>query len=167
MSITGLAFFALVYFIFVVTPGPGVAAMIARGLGTGTKGAWPYAMGFMLGDMTWFTVAAAGLGALATKFALAFMIVKYAGCLYLAYLAWKIWRAPARGTMTRFMPTTPNIDILPRCCAVMVPRRCYFVIAAPRRDRGTDPAIRSSTTRRLLAGSRIGHDARARSPARR
>jgi len=94
MSITGLAFFALVYFIFVITPGPGVAAMIARGLGTGTKGAWPYAAGFMLGDMTWFTIAAAGLGTLATQFAVAFMVVKYAGCLYLVYLACKIWTAP-------------------------------------------------------------------------
>ncbi|MBG1233128.1 LysE family translocator [Aestuariivirga litoralis] len=98
MSVTGLAFFALVYFIFVITPGPGVAAMIARGLGTGLKGAWPYALGFMLGDMVWFTVAATGLSALAHQFALAFMAVKYLGCAYLIYLAWKIWRAPPHVT---------------------------------------------------------------------
>ena len=94
MSLSGLAVFALVYFIFVITPGPGVAAMIARGLGTGTRGAWPYALGFMLGDMTWFTIAATGLAALASEFALAFTALKYAGCAYLIYLAWKIWRAP-------------------------------------------------------------------------
>jgi threonine/homoserine/homoserine lactone efflux protein len=94
MSLTGLALFALVYFIFVITPGPGMAAMIARGLGTGLRGAWPYALGFMLGDMIWFTVAATGLSALAHQFELAFTIVKYLGCAYLAYLAWKIWRAP-------------------------------------------------------------------------
>jgi threonine/homoserine/homoserine lactone efflux protein len=94
MSITGLGLFALVYFIFVITPGPGMAAMIARGLGTGTKGAWPYALGFMLGDMTWFTIAATGLAALAHQFALAFTVVKYLGCAYLVYLAWKIWRSP-------------------------------------------------------------------------
>ena len=94
MSFSGLAFFALVYFIFVITPGPGVAAMIARGLGTGTKGAMPYALGFMLGDMTWFTIAATGLAALANEFATGFTLVKYAGCAYLLFLAWKIWRAP-------------------------------------------------------------------------
>ena len=94
MSLSGLAFFALVYFVFVITPGPGVAAMIARGLGTGMRGAVPYALGFMLGDMVWFTIAATGLAALATQFAVAFTIVKFAGCAYLIYLAWKIWRAP-------------------------------------------------------------------------
>ena len=94
MSLSGLAFFALVYFIFVITPGPGVAAMIARGLGTGTKGALPYSIGFMLGDMTWFTIAATGLAALANEFAFAFTVMKYAGCAYLLFLAWKIWRAP-------------------------------------------------------------------------
>ena len=98
MSLSGLAFFALVYFIFVITPGPGVAAMIARGLGTGLRGALPYALGFMLGDMVWFTIAATGLAALAHQFALAFMVVKYAGCAYLIYLAWKIWRSPPHVT---------------------------------------------------------------------
>ena len=87
MSLSGLAFFAFVYFIFVIIPGPGVAAMIARGLGTGTKGAAPYALGFMLGDMTWFTFAATGMAALANQFAYAFIVVKYAGCAYLLYLA--------------------------------------------------------------------------------
>ena len=98
MSLTGLGFFALVYFVFVITPGPGVAAMIARGLGTGMKGALPYALGFMLGDMVWFSIAATGLAALATQFAVAFTVVKFAGCAYLIFLAWKIWRAPVHMT---------------------------------------------------------------------
>ena len=98
MSVSGLAFFALVYFIFVVTPGPGVAAMIARGLGTGTKGAFPYALGFLLGDMAWFTVAATGLAALASSFAIAFTVVKFTGCAYLCFLAWKIWSAPVQAS---------------------------------------------------------------------
>ncbi len=98
MSLSGLAFFAIVYFFFVITPGPGVAAMIARGLGTGMKGALPYALGFMLGDMVWFTIAATGLAALATQFAFAFTVVKFAGCAYLIYLAWKIWHTPVHIT---------------------------------------------------------------------
>ncbi len=94
MSFSGLLVFAAVYCVFVFTPGPGMAAMVARGLGSGTRGALPYALGFMLGDMVWFTVAATGLAALAHQFALAFTIVKYAGCAYLLYLAWKIWTTP-------------------------------------------------------------------------
>jgi threonine/homoserine/homoserine lactone efflux protein len=96
MSLSGLAVFAAVYFVFVITPGPGMAAIVARGLGTGTRGWLPYGLGFMVGDMVWFTIAATGLAALAHQFALAFMMVKYAGCAYLIYLAWKIWQAPVR-----------------------------------------------------------------------
>ncbi len=98
MSLSGLALFAVVYCVFVITPGPGVAAMIARGLGTGLRGWVPYSLGFMLGDMVWFTIAATGLAALAHQFETAFMAVKYTGCAYLIYLAWKIWTQPPHVT---------------------------------------------------------------------
>ena len=111
MSFSGLALFALVYLVFVITPGPGVAAMIARGLGTGTRGALPYALGFMLGDMTWFTIAATGLAALANEFVWAFTALKYAGCAYLMFLAWKIWRAPV--VMGEITGTTTATDAWP------------------------------------------------------
>ncbi|MDE2447271.1 MAG: LysE family translocator [Alphaproteobacteria bacterium] len=107
MSLSGLAVFAAVYFVFVITPGPGMAAMIARGLGTGTRGWLPYGLGFMVGDMTWFTIAATGLAALAHQFAYAFMAVKFAGCAYLIYLAWKIWNAPIQtGEITSITTAT-------------------------------------------------------------
>jgi len=54
----------------------------------------PYILGFVLGDIVWFTVAATGLAALATQFETAFIIFKYAGCAYLIWMAWKIWMAP-------------------------------------------------------------------------
>lgn len=98
MSLAGLLAFAAVYFVFVFTPGPGMAAMVARGLGSGLRGALPYALGFMLGDMVWFTIAATGLAALAQQFALAFVVVKFLGCAYLIFMAWKIWTAPVQVT---------------------------------------------------------------------
>jgi threonine/homoserine/homoserine lactone efflux protein len=94
MSIHGLLSFAFVYLVFVITPGPGIGAMVARGLGIGMRHAVPFVAGFVLGDIVWFTIAASGLAALANSFALAFTAVKYAGCLYLLYLAWKMWTAP-------------------------------------------------------------------------
>ena len=39
-----------------------------------------------------------GLAALATQFAFAFTVVKFAGCAYLIYLAWKIWHTPVHIT---------------------------------------------------------------------
>jgi hypothetical protein len=98
MSLLGLLSFALVYFVFVLSPGPGVAATVARGLGTGTHNAFGYITGFVLGDIVWFTIAATGLAALATQFETAFTVFKYLGCAYLLWMAWKIWSTPVAAT---------------------------------------------------------------------
>ena len=51
MSFLGLLSFALIYFAAVMSPGPGVAATVARGLGAGTRNAQGYIAGFVLGDL--------------------------------------------------------------------------------------------------------------------
>ena len=62
MSFYGLLIFASVYLLAVATPGPGVAAIIARSLARGTQGAVAFIAGFWIGDLIWFSVAATGLG---------------------------------------------------------------------------------------------------------
>jgi threonine/homoserine/homoserine lactone efflux protein len=94
MTLHGLITFALIYLVFVITPGPGIGAIVARGLGLGLRHAVPFLAGFVLGDIVWFTVAALGLAALSTQFSAAFVVLKYAGCAYLLYLAWKMWTTP-------------------------------------------------------------------------
>jgi threonine/homoserine/homoserine lactone efflux protein len=51
--------------------------------------------GFIVGDLTWFAIAATGLAALARTAATVFVVIKWAGVAYLLYLAWKLWTAPA------------------------------------------------------------------------
>jgi threonine/homoserine/homoserine lactone efflux protein len=94
MTLTALFVFASVYAIAVATPGPGIAALIARTLGRGTAGAVPFILGFVIGDLAWFIAAAAGLSVIAKAYAPLFVAIKYAGCLYLAYIAVSLWRAP-------------------------------------------------------------------------
>jgi threonine/homoserine/homoserine lactone efflux protein len=96
MSFYGLAIFAAIYFLAVATPGPGVAAVIARSLARGTRGAPAFIAGFVIGDLLWFTVAATGLAALAKSAFPVFVAVKYAGAAYLLYLAYRLWTTPAR-----------------------------------------------------------------------
>jgi threonine/homoserine/homoserine lactone efflux protein len=96
MSWYGLATFCVVYFLAVATPGPGVAAVIAQGLARGSAGAPAFIAGFLVGDLIWFVAAAFGLSALAQRAHAAFVMVKYVGALYLLYLAYKLWSAPAR-----------------------------------------------------------------------
>ena len=92
MTLYGLWIFSLVYFLAVATPGPGVAAIIARSLAQGTKGSVAFIAGFLVGDLIWFIVAATGLAALAQTAQTAFLLVKYAGVAYLLYLAYRMWR---------------------------------------------------------------------------
>jgi threonine/homoserine/homoserine lactone efflux protein len=95
MTIYGLLTFCTVYAIAVATPGPGVAAIIARGLAHGLKGAPAFIAGFVAGDLLWFAIAATGLAALARTAATLFVAIKWAGVAYLLYLAYKLWTAPA------------------------------------------------------------------------
>jgi len=96
MTLHGLAIFALVYGLAVATPGPGVAAVVARSLARGLTGAPAFIAGFLIGDLVWLTVAATGLAALAQSAYTVFVIVKYAGIAYLLYLAYRMWTTAAK-----------------------------------------------------------------------
>lgn len=95
MSLYGLLTFCAVYALTVASPGPGVAAVIARGLAHGMKGTPAFIGGFLVGDLVWFGIAATGLAALARTAAALFVAIKWAGVIYLLYLAYKLWTAPA------------------------------------------------------------------------
>jgi threonine/homoserine/homoserine lactone efflux protein len=104
VSLYGLLIFSSVYVLAVATPGPGVAAIIARSLARGTQGAAAFIAGFLIGDIIWFAVAATGLAALAQTAQLVFVVIKYAGALYLLYLAYRLWTAPPAKMATQEEP---------------------------------------------------------------
>jgi threonine/homoserine/homoserine lactone efflux protein len=96
MSSAGLLVFCAAYALATASPGPGIAAILARVLGRGLRGVPAFIAGFVVGDLFWFTIAATGLALVAQTFAVLFVAIKYAGAAYLLYLAWKLWTAPAR-----------------------------------------------------------------------
>jgi len=93
MSLSALLLFAGVYFAAVATPGPGIAALVARVIGHGLKGVAPFILGFVAGDMVWLCVAATGLAVIAHEFAGVFLAIKFAGAAYLLYIAWGLARS--------------------------------------------------------------------------
>jgi threonine/homoserine/homoserine lactone efflux protein len=95
MSLYSLSVFSLVYLLAVASPGPGIAAVVARALGRGVHGAPAFIAGFVVGDLVWLTLAATGLAMLAQAAYTAFVVVKFAGAVYLLYLAYRLWTAPA------------------------------------------------------------------------
>lgn len=78
--------YVLVCFLFAVTPGPAVlltaGQSIARGFGAG----FGVILGTQLGNLVYFVLSAAGLGAILVTSETAFMVVKYAGAAYLIWL---------------------------------------------------------------------------------
>ena len=95
MPLHGIALFCLVYLVATATPGPGIAAIIARVLGRGPVGIWAYIAGFVLADLIWFTLAATGMAVLAQTAHTVFLVVKYIGAAYLVYIAYRMWTDPA------------------------------------------------------------------------
>ena len=85
--------FTIAYAIAVLVPGPGVAAVVARALGGGFKGAFPMVLGILAGDLVYFVFAVFGLAAVATWFGPVFTIIRWAGAAYLLYIAYKFWTA--------------------------------------------------------------------------
>ncbi|MGL4287204.1 MAG: LysE family translocator [Phreatobacter sp.] len=95
MDLSGFLLFCGVYAMATFSPGPAVAAVVARVLGTGLKRTAPFIWGIVAGDLVWFALVALGLAALAQNFHTLFLVIKYAGAAYLLYLAYKLWTAPA------------------------------------------------------------------------
>ena len=85
--------FTVAYAIAVLVPGPGVAAVVARALGGGFKGAFPMVLGILAGDLLYFVFAVFGLATIATWFAPVFVVVRWAGAAYLLFIAYKFWTA--------------------------------------------------------------------------
>jgi threonine/homoserine/homoserine lactone efflux protein len=91
MSLAVLIAFGLAFAVAAASPGPGMAAVVARGLGGGFKGAFPMVLGLILGDLLYLSFAAFGLAAIAQSFGALFLVIKYAGAAYLLYLAYRLW----------------------------------------------------------------------------
>ena len=65
MDLAGLLLFSSALFIAAASPGPGIAAIVARVLGRGPNEAALFSLGVALGDVVWLTFAILGLAALA------------------------------------------------------------------------------------------------------
>ncbi|MDB5550902.1 MAG: lysine transporter LysE [Rhizobium sp.] len=91
MTLTTIAAYAFALFVVVLIPGPGITALVARALGSSFRESLAMAIGIMLGDLVFLTAVVLGLAVVAQAFGTVFMIIKYAGAAYLAYLAYKIW----------------------------------------------------------------------------
>ena len=95
MEITVLAIFAGALFIASGSPGPSIAALVARVLSRGWRSVLPFLIAMWIGEAIWLTMVVFGLSVIAQTFHWFFAALKYCGVAYLLYLAYKMWNAPA------------------------------------------------------------------------
>ncbi len=72
--------------VLAITPGPGIAYVVARTVAGGRAEGLASCLGTALGGMLHVLAAATGLSLLVAQSALAFTVVKYLGAVYLVYL---------------------------------------------------------------------------------
>jgi threonine/homoserine/homoserine lactone efflux protein len=94
MSLMTLLVFAGALMMAAGSPGPSIAALVARVLSRGAKDVLPFLAAMWIGEGIWLTCAVLGLAAIAETFHAAFVAIKWFGVAYLLYLAWKMWFAP-------------------------------------------------------------------------
>ena len=91
MTLMALLIFAGALVADSISPGPTVAALVARVLSRGARDVLPFLAAIWIGEAIWLSVALTGLAALASSFLLLFEIIKWVGVIYLFYLAWALF----------------------------------------------------------------------------
>ncbi|SDO49012.1 LysE family translocator [Phyllobacterium sp. OV277] len=93
MTLAGFITYSGALAIAAAIPGPGITALIARALGSGFRSALYMSFGLVIGDLTYLTAVVLGLAMVAQTFGNVFLLIKWAGVAYLAYLAWSFWNS--------------------------------------------------------------------------
>jgi len=83
--------FLLIIYLFAITPGPGVFALLARSLASGVRPCISLALGMAVSDVIYLVLACFGLAVIAEQWAGLFMVIRFIGAFYLLYLGWKMW----------------------------------------------------------------------------
>lgn len=94
MEFSSLLIFAGALLVAAGSPGPSIAALVARVIARGFRDVLPFLMAMWIGEAIWLSLAVFGLAYVAQTFHAIFVAVKWAGIAYLVYLAWKMWTAP-------------------------------------------------------------------------
>ncbi len=131
MTVSSLVIFAIALALAAGSPGPVVAALVARVLARGPAEVLPLLLGSWLGEGLWMSVAVTGLAAIAQTLGGLFIALKYAGAVYLLYLAWRMWTQEAGEGARQAEPPQPAWRLFASGMAVALgnPKIIVFYLA--------------------------------------
>jgi threonine/homoserine/homoserine lactone efflux protein len=123
--------FLLTTLIVVVTPGTGVIYTLAAGLSRGARASVVAALGCTLGIVPHMLAAITGLAALLQASAVAFGLLKYAGVVYLLYMAWTMARDKSELTVetTAAPPSATKVVVNAILINILNPKLTIFFFA--------------------------------------
>ncbi|SFU99616.1 Threonine/homoserine/homoserine lactone efflux protein [Polaromonas sp. YR568] len=84
-----LSLFMLAVLALFLSPGPNMAFVLSHGLAHGVRGGFAAAIGISAADLVHTLCAATGVTALVAAWPPSFDVLRYAGALYLLWLAWQ------------------------------------------------------------------------------
>ncbi|MEC6796224.1 LysE family translocator [Photobacterium sp. S4TG1] len=90
MSLEAAIAFFFAIFIFAITPGPGVFAILAKAMVEGPRQCIMMALGMVASDLLYLQLACFGLATIAENWSEVFVIIRYVGAGYLIYLGYKM-----------------------------------------------------------------------------
>lgn len=91
MSVESAITFFIAIFIFGITPGPGVFAILARSMVSGAKSCFALALGMTISDICYLVMACLGLAVIAENYGEVFTVIRWIGAAYLCYLGYKLF----------------------------------------------------------------------------
>ncbi len=94
LGVSDYAAFVLAIVVFLAIPGPGNLALLTSTAKGGVRGGLAATLGIMAGDQVLMWLAVAGVAALLLAAPTLFAAVQWLGAAYLAYLGWRMFRAP-------------------------------------------------------------------------
>ena len=118
--------------LMVLTPGPNMIYLISRSICQGRRAGLISLCGVIAGFLVHLFAAAAGLSALFLAIPLAYEALKWAGAIYLAYLAWQCLRPGGQPIFAvRAMPQEPVVRLFSVgfATAALNPKVALFYVA--------------------------------------
>ncbi|WP_290702183.1 LysE family translocator [Amphritea sp.] len=91
MSFESALTFFIAIFIFGITPGPGVFAILAKSIIEGPRRCIMLALGMTISDIVYLTLACLGLAAIAEHWGGLFTLIRWLGAAYLIWLGLKLF----------------------------------------------------------------------------
>ncbi|TXR54057.1 LysE family translocator [Reinekea thalattae] len=107
MTLESAISFFIALFVFGITPGPGIFAIISRALVSGSRACFWLSLGMAVSDVLYLIAACFGLATIAENWSELFLAVRIFGGLYLLYLGWKLWTATSAAKITQPLVASP------------------------------------------------------------